>query len=109
MTVGAAEPSVTVFELYWNPVSVWSPLATDRERDQHRGRRCPPASVTVTVALAVLAFGRVRRAADHTRSNGVDAQPQRQPRGAVLGDAAAARWGSPHSIATPTCGEPGAV
>ena len=107
MTVGAGDSSIAVFELYWNPVSVWSPLATDRKRDRHRGRCCPAASDTVTVALAAFA-------------STVSGVPPITPV-AVSMFSPGGRPVAPYSamplpldglialIATPTCSEPGAV
>ena len=54
VTVGAADPNVTEDALYWNPVSVWSPLAT-AGIVMSTVAVLPAVSLTVTVASAVFA------------------------------------------------------
>ena len=68
----------------------------------------PAVSVTVTVALAVFASGRIRRANDHTR-DGNDHKPRRQdPWRCIRQHRLSLVLGSAVS-ATPTVSEPGAV
>ena len=54
VTVGAADPNATEDALYWNPVSVWSPLAT-AGNVIGTSAVLPTASLTVTVTSAVFA------------------------------------------------------
>ena len=67
----------------------------------------PAASLTVTVAVAVAASAAVRRAADHAGA-GIEGQPRRQARGAVLATSMPP-LGLMDVIASPTFRDPGAL